>query len=91
MHSESYSLEALIQVTATSRQVLAMYCEHGLIAPLGEEGEPQFDDQALHQVRRLEYLRAAYGANVEGLRAICALLRRVDELETEVRFLRARS
>lgn len=90
MPTERYTLETLVEITSADRQLLAAYREHGLIVPVSEDAEPHFDDDALHQIRRLEFLRAAYGANVEGLRAICQLLERIETLEAEVRFLRAR-
>lgn len=89
MHTGIYTLSTLVEITATPQQVVAMYCEEGLLRPVTEGEEPQFDDEALHQLRRLEFLRSEYGANVHGLRAICDLLGRLEELQSEVRFLRA--
>lgn len=90
MHSDTYSIDALVEITATPRTLIVTYCEQGLLEPLAAGNEPEFDDHAVHQLRRLEFLRAEYGANVSGLRALCDLLRRVEELQAELRFLRGR-
>jgi DNA-binding transcriptional MerR regulator len=63
-----------------------------MISPVGppEEEGWTFDDDAILKLRRIEYLRVQYGMNLAGLRAVTALMRDVEQLRSEVRFLRGR-
>ncbi len=87
--SEFYPLEVVVQITRTPDHVIALYCEHGLVQTVREHPpeRPLFDDEAIHQVRRLEFLRSEYGVNFAGLRFLAELLRDVEQLRAEVRFL----
>ena len=58
-----YSIEAVVHITQTPRHLIAVYCRHGLIAPLAPpeiEGW-RFDDDAIRALRRLEGLRTELG------------------------------
>lgn len=87
-----YSIETVAQLTGTARHQIAVYCRHGLIAPLAapEEAGWNFDDEAIRTLRRLEDLRAHFGVNLSGLRVISDLLRDLEQLREEVRFLHGR-
>ncbi len=84
-----YSIEMVEQITHLSRERILLYFQHGLVEPVAKD-EPAFDEQAIHQLRRLDHLRSEYEMNQEGLRMVANLLREVERLREEVRFLRER-
>ena len=87
-----YSIEVAAEITSTPRHLIAVYCRHGLVAPVGEPESSgwQFDDEAIHTLRRLEFLREQYGMNLGGLRMVSELLHDVERLREELRFLHQR-
>ena len=87
-----YSLEAVVQITEIPRTQIAVYCRHGLIAPLAgsESDDWRFDATAIHALRRLAGLRSEFGFNLAGARTFCELLAQIEKLQAEVRFLRGR-
>jgi DNA-binding transcriptional MerR regulator len=94
-HSEAqefYSIEMAAEITSTPRHLIAVYCRHGLVATVGEPESSgwQFDDEAIHKLRRLEFLREQYGMNLSGLRVVSDLLKDVERLREELRFLHQR-
>lgn len=89
---EVYSIETVVHLTQTPRHLIAVYCRHGLITPLGppETEGWQFDDEAIRELRRLECLRTEFGLPLPALRMMVELQREVERLRIEVRFLRGR-
>ena len=49
-----------------------------------------FTEEAIHAVRRIEYLRAVHGMTVAWIKTMFDLLDEVERLRAEVRFLRNR-
>ena len=86
-----YSIEAVVHITQTPRHSIAVYCRHGLIAPIAppERGGWQFDDEAIRDLRRIESLRAEFGLELPALRMVLELYREIERLRAEVRFLRS--
>jgi DNA-binding transcriptional MerR regulator len=84
----SYSLETVARLAQVSRYQVALYCKYGLVTPLDPEDHWVFDAAAIRTVRRLEDLRERYGVNLAGTRLLMQLLQEIDDLRTEVRFLR---
>jgi DNA-binding transcriptional MerR regulator len=84
-----HSLKAAAALTGVRPDLLRYYCRAGL---LGREragaSDPVFDDNALYEVRRIEHVRQAYGVTRRALPLFCDLLRQVERLQDEVRFLR---
>lgn len=76
--SETYTLEVLAQMTGLSTQVLVSYQEHGII-------QPQYDDDTVRRLRRIEHLRESCEMNLEGLRLMARLLDEVERLREELR------
>jgi DNA-binding transcriptional MerR regulator len=76
--SETHNLEGLAQMTGISTQTLVSYQEHGIIGP-------QFDDETVRRLRRIEHLRESCEMNVEGLRLMARLLDEVEFLREELR------
>jgi hypothetical protein len=85
----THSLEAAAALTGVRPDLLRYYCRAGL---LGREragaNAPTFDDGALYEVRRIEHVRRVYGVTRRALPLFCDLLRQVERLQDEVRFLR---
>ncbi len=79
--SETYTLEVLAQLTGLSTQVLVSYQEHGII-------QPQYDDDTVRRLRRIEHLRESCEMNLEGLRLMARLLDEVERLREELRLRR---
>ncbi len=79
--SETYTLEVLAQMTGLSTQVLVSYQEHGII-------QPQYDDDTVRRLRRIEHLRESCEMNLEGLRLMSRLLDEVEHLREELRLRR---
>jgi len=86
-----YSIEAVVHITQTPRHLIAVYCRHGLIAPIAppEREGWQFDDEAIRELRRIECLRSEFGLELPALRMVVALRREIERLREEVRFLRS--
>jgi hypothetical protein len=80
----AYSLEILSELTGVSAQTILQYREHGLIRPAGE-GEPQFTDETLRLLRRVERLRELCEPNLTGLKMLTLLLDEVEALRRELR------
>ncbi len=85
-----YTIEAASHITRIPRHTIAVYCRHGLVTPVvdPERGGWFFDDSAIRTLRRIECLRREHGANLSAIGLIFDLLRRVEKLQQELRFLR---
>lgn len=79
--NETYTLEVLAEMTGIAARTLVEYQEHGLI-------RPQFDDDTVRCLRRIEHLRESCGMNLGGLKLMTRLLQEVDELRHELRLRR---
>ncbi len=85
----NHSLEAAAALTGVRPDLLKYYCRAGLLGRERADAKaPTFDDGALYEVRRIEHLRQAYGVTRRALPLFCDLLRQVERLQDEVRFLR---
>jgi DNA-binding transcriptional MerR regulator len=86
-----YNLDGVVHLTGVSRRSILLYCKAGLVRATEdpEIGALAFDDEAIYTIRRVEYLRAERGINLDGVRMIFDLLREVRRLEHEMRFLRS--
>lgn len=80
---DTYTLDIVARITGISTQTIIHYQEHGLVHPVGKSGE--FDDDAVHTLRRIEHLRQTCEANLSGLRLILGLMDEVERLKTSLR------
>lgn len=89
---EVYSIEAVAHITQTPRHRIAVYCRHGLIAPVAppEGGGWWFDDEAIRALRQVQQLRDALRLELPAVRVVVALQREIERLTEEVRFLQGR-
>lgn len=83
-----YTLDVTSTLTGLTRHTILVYHRHGLVRPVGNPDEEgwYFNDEAVRILRRIQHLRAHYGANVEGLRLILELMSEVERLKTDLRF-----
>lgn len=77
----TYSLEILAQTTGVSTQTIVQYQEHGII-------RPDFDDDTVRKLRRIEALRETCEMNLHGIKLLTQLLEEVEQLRAELRSLR---
>jgi DNA-binding transcriptional MerR regulator len=84
-----YTIEAAGHITQVPRRTILIYYKHGLVSPVdvSESGGYYFNDEAIHTLRRIEYLRVNCGVNIVGIKMILHLMKEVDRLQTEARFL----
>jgi MerR family transcriptional regulator/heat shock protein HspR len=79
----TYRLEMMAEMTGISSQTILHYQEHGLIRTCGDS--PEFDEEALHMLRRIEHVRQTCGVNLEGLKLMVELMEELERLKTELR------
>jgi MerR family transcriptional regulator/heat shock protein HspR len=84
----TYTIEAIANLAQVPRRLIVLYYKHGLVVPASESPNRgrYFDDQAIHVVRYIEYLRSACGVNLAGIKLIMNLTKEVERLREEVRF-----
>lgn len=75
---QTYSLEILAETTGVSTQMIVQYQEHGII-------HPDFDDETIRTLRRIEALRETCEMNLSGLKMLTQLLDEVEQLRQELR------
>lgn len=75
---QTYSLEILAETTGVSTQMIVQYQEHGII-------HPDFDDETIRTLRRIEALRETCEMNLSGLKMLTQLLDEVELLRQELR------
>lgn len=75
---QTYSLEILAETTGVSTQMIVQYQEHGII-------HPDFDDETIRTLRRIEALREACEMNLNGIKLLTQLLDEVEQLRQELR------
>jgi DNA-binding transcriptional MerR regulator len=80
-----YSIEVTERITHVPRRMIALYCKHGLVSPVGNpdiEGF-YFDSNGIRILRRLESMRAVYGKNLADIKMVLSLLNEMESLRTE--------
>lgn len=87
-----YSIETAARLARVSRRLIAVYCRHGLVAPImdPDAGGWQFNDEAIRRLRQIEALRAVCGMNLPAVAIVLNLMDQVERLQQELRFLRRR-
>jgi hypothetical protein len=85
-----YTVEAVARITRIPEEEIVIFVRAGYVSPLpsGNQADLLFDEEAVHQLRRLAFLLSEYNINRNGLRMISALINEVERLREEVRFLR---
>jgi DNA-binding transcriptional MerR regulator len=85
-----YSLDTAADLAGVHPDLVLHYHELGLLnlPPTSSTNELTFDDDALYELRRIEHYRRNLGVNRQALPLVVGLLREVEHLEAELRFLR---
>jgi MerR family transcriptional regulator, heat shock protein HspR len=86
----AYTIEMTARLVDVQRHTIAVYYKHGLVSPVVDPacGGYYFNDEAIRTLRRVEHLRTNCGVNLAGIKIIIDLMKRVERLQSEVRFLR---
>lgn len=79
----TYRLEIMTEITGIPAETILHYQEAGLIQATGDA--PEYDDEALRKLRRIEYLRDIFGTDITGLRLILNLMEQVESLQEQLR------
>ncbi len=84
-----YTIETAAHLVHLPRRMILVYCKHGLISPVVdlECGGYYFNDEAIRNLRRIEYLRTVCGINLVGIKMILRLMNEAERLRAEVRSL----
>jgi len=85
-----YSLDAAAQLAGVPRRSILIYCRAGLVQSVFQPpyGIMAFTEEAIHTVRRIEHVRINHSADIPLLKTLFGLLEEVEQLRSELRFLR---
>lgn len=85
-----YTIEAASRITSIPKHTIAVYCRYNLVSPVvdPDRGGWFFDDEAIRRLRHIEHLRVEREANLKAISLIFDLMRQVEDLQRELRFLR---
>lgn len=83
----TFTLEILTELSGISSQTILFYREQGLIATVtaGDSSAPQFNEESLRTLRRIEHLRDTFELNIGGLKFLANLIEEVECLRAELR------
>src|ERR1700737_1512344 len=84
----TYTIEAVANLAQAPGPLFVLFYKHGLVVPTSNfpDGGWYFDDQAIHVLRRIEYLRTMCGMNLAGIKAILGLRQEGERCREGVRF-----
>ncbi len=85
---EPYDLATAARLADIHPDRIKYYCRIGLLqeTPDPDRERYPFTDQSLYELRCIEYLRLEEGVNLRGIRIILDLARRMESLESALRF-----
>lgn len=86
----AYTIEMMAHLVDVPRHTILVYCKRGLVSPVVDPacGGYYFNDEAIRTLRRVEHLRTNCGVNLAGIKMIVDLMNKVEQLASEVSFLR---
>jgi DNA-binding transcriptional MerR regulator len=86
----AYTIEMTAHLVDVPRHAIFVYYKHGLVSPVVDPGcgGYYFNDEAIRTLRRVEHLRTNCGVNLAGIKMILDFMKKVEQLESEVGFLR---
>jgi len=85
-----FPLAIAADLTGVHPQMLRYYCRLGLLGAdrAEDEREPTFDEEALHEVRRIERYRRDLAVSRRALPLVCELRREAERQHIEIPVLR---
>lgn len=85
-----YSLDVAAQLAGVPRRSILIYCRASLVRSTFQPpyGIMTFTEEAIHTVRRIEHVRTNHSADLTLLKTLFGLLEEVEQLRSELRFLR---
>ena len=85
-----FPLMIAADLTGVHPEMLRYYCRLGLLGAdrIEQKREPTFDEEALHEVRRIEHYRRHLAVSRQALRLVCDLRREAERQHIEIHFLR---
>jgi len=88
--NDLYSLEVAAYLAGVPRRYILIYCRAGLVQPCFQPpyGVMAFTEEAIHAVRRIEYVRAAHGIDVAWIKPLIELFEELDRLRVHAHALR---
>ena len=86
----AYSIEVVSRITHIPRRRIAVYCRHHLVSPVVEPDRSGwfFDEEGIRTLRQIEQLRTMHGASLPAIELIFDLMRQVENLQDQLRFVR---
>lgn len=78
------------QLAGVPRRSILIYCRAGLVRSILQPpyGIMTFTEEAIHTARRIEYVRINHSDDITLLKTLFGLLEEVEQLRSELRFLR---
>lgn len=88
----TFTLESLAEITEMPLELLHLFVDHGLIAPVVRDTlDQRFEAGCVIRLRVIARLRRDLGINLPGIAAVLDLLDRVQSLQRELDTLRFQS
>lgn len=85
----SYNLKTAAQISGVPMKSIRVYYRLGLVQSVGSSTrEALFNDEGIHTLRRIEWLRTQHQVNLTGVKMILELMRELKHLRSEIRFWR---
>ena len=86
-----FSLRAAADLTGVHPEMLRYYCRLGLLGAdrADMEREATFNEEAIHEVRRIKHYRRHLAVNRRALPLICELRREAERQHIAIHFLRS--
>jgi hypothetical protein len=75
-------------MTGSSRRKIIFYCRKGVVSPVHEADDWQFDEDTVMRLRHIEMLRQQHRMNWAAIQTIIGLLDEVESLRAELRWRR---
>jgi MerR family transcriptional regulator/heat shock protein HspR len=83
----AYTIDVVARVSGLSCETILHFHEQGLIAPTAGDtaGCECYDDETVHRLRRIEYLRTCYGMELAAIKLTLDLMDELEQLRAELR------
>jgi hypothetical protein len=85
-----YNLETTAHIAGVPRRSVLIYCRAGFVRSIFQPpyGVMAFTEEAIHTIRRIEYVRTRHGMDLALVKTVFELIEEVERLRSELSFLR---